>query len=76
MKSYLRHKADFPHKLGIKFYMISLTLMFTKQFPYLTEAPWWIYLSILIFWFKYSINIKNSVIEPFGSAKVIKFLST
>ena len=48
MKSYLRHKADFPHKLGIKFCMISLTLMFAKQFPYLTESPWWIYLSILV----------------------------
>lgn len=53
MKSYLRHKADFPHKLGIKFYMISLTLIFAKQFPYLTENPWWIYISILVVFYFY-----------------------
>ncbi|MBT3418213.1 MAG: hypothetical protein HN427_05515 [Flavobacteriales bacterium] len=47
MKNYLEHKADFKHKLGIKFYMISLTLLLVKQFPILSEAPWWIYLAIL-----------------------------
>ena len=48
MKSYLQHKADFPHKLGIKFYMISLTLLLVNQFPNLAEAHWGIYLAILI----------------------------
>ncbi|MBT4478076.1 MAG: hypothetical protein HOL56_03925 [Flavobacteriales bacterium] len=56
MKSYLQHKADFPHKLGIKFYMISLTLLLVKQFPNLTEAPWWIYLSILVLSYSYCLK--------------------
>lgn len=56
MKSYLQHKADFPHKLGIKFYMISLTLVLAKQFPNLTEAPLWIYLSILVISYFYCLK--------------------
>ena len=38
MKNYLAHKADFQHKLGIKFYMISLTLLLVNQFPNLGSS--------------------------------------
>ena len=47
MKKYLDHKADFKHKLGIKLYMISLTLLLVNLFPHLASAHWGIYLSIL-----------------------------
>ena len=47
MKNYLEHKADFKHKLGIKFYMISLTLLLVNLFPTLSSAPWGVYLTIL-----------------------------
>ncbi|MGY8988187.1 MAG: hypothetical protein ACKVG7_06480 [Flavobacteriales bacterium] len=47
MKNYLEHKADFKHKLGIKFYMISLTLLLVNLFPALSSAHWGVYLSIL-----------------------------
>ena len=53
MKSYLQHKADFPHKLGIKFYMISLTLLLVNQFPNLAKAHWGIYLAILVLSYSY-----------------------
>ncbi len=56
MKSYLHHKADFPHKLGIKFYMISLTLLLVNQFPILAEAHWGIYLAILILSYSYCLK--------------------
>ena len=48
MKNYLHHKADFTHKIGIKFYMVSLTLLLVNQFPNLAKAHWGFYLSILI----------------------------
>ena len=47
MKNYLEHKADFKHKLGIKLYMISLTLLLVNLFPHLASAPWGVYLAIL-----------------------------
>jgi hypothetical protein len=47
MKNYLEHKADFKHKLGIKLYMISLTLLLVNLFPQLASAHWGIYLAIL-----------------------------
>jgi hypothetical protein len=56
MKSYLQHKADFPHKLGIKFYMISLTLLLVNRFPILAEAPWYVYLGILILSYSYCLK--------------------
>ena len=56
MKSYLQHKADFPHKLGIKFYMISLTLLLVNQFPNLAEAHWGIYLAILVLSYSYCLK--------------------
>ena len=56
MKSYLQHKADFPHKLGIKFYMISLTLLLVNRFPILAEAHWGIYLTILVLSYSYCLK--------------------
>ena len=56
MKNYLEHKADFKHKLGIKFYMVSLTLLLVKLSPNLAEAPWWIYLAILILSYSYCLK--------------------
>jgi hypothetical protein len=56
MKSYLQHKADFPHKLGIKIYMISLTLLLVQLIPDLAKAPWWIYLSILVLSYSYCLK--------------------
>ena len=56
MKNYLEHKADFKHKLGIKFYMISLTLLLVKQFPILAEAHWGIYLAILVLSYSYCLK--------------------
>jgi len=49
MKDYLEHKADFKHKLGIKLYMISLTLLLVNLFPQLelASAHWSVYLIIL-----------------------------
>ena len=47
MKNYLEHKADFKHKLGIKLYMVSLTLLLVNLFPHLALAHWGVYLSIL-----------------------------
>ena len=47
MKNYLEHKADFKHKLGIKLYMISLTLLLVNLFPQLASANWGVYLAIL-----------------------------
>ena len=38
MKNYLKHKADFKHKLGIKLYIISLTLLLVNLFPQLASA--------------------------------------
>ena len=56
MKSYLHHKADFPHKLGIKIYMISLTLLLVHQFPNLAKAHWGIYLAILVLAYSYCLK--------------------
>ena len=56
MKSYLQHKADFKHKLGIKFYMISLTLLLVKLIPELISAPWYIYLAILVLSYSYCLK--------------------
>ena len=47
MKNYLEHKADFKHKLGIKCYMIFLTLLLVSLFPHLASAHWGVYLAIL-----------------------------
>ena len=47
MKNYLEHKADFKHKLGIKLYMVSLTLLLVNLFPQLASAHWGVYLAIL-----------------------------
>ena len=56
MKSYLQHKADFPHKLGIKIYMISLTLLLVQLIPDLAKVPWGIYLTILVLAYSYCLK--------------------
>lgn len=56
MKNYLHHKADFTHKIGIKFYMVSLTLLLVNQFPNLAKAHWGFYLSILILSYFYCLK--------------------
>ena len=56
MKNYLENKADFPHKLGIKLCMISLTLLLVNQFPNLAEAHWGIYLIILVLSYSYCLK--------------------
>ena len=56
MKSYLQHKADFQHKLGIKFYMVSLTLLLVNFIPEIASAPWYIYLGILILSYSYCLK--------------------
>jgi len=58
MKNYLEHKADFKHKLGIKLYMISLTLLLVNLFPdlNLTSAHWSVYLSILAISYVYCLK--------------------
>ena len=56
MKNYLKHKADFTHKLGIKFYMISLTLLLVNIFPKLATAHWAFYLSILVISYLYCLK--------------------
>lgn len=48
MKNYLDHKADFTHKLGIKVYMVSLTLLLVHFLPKIASAHWGVYLSILV----------------------------
>jgi len=47
MKKYLEHKADSKHKLGIKLYMVSLTLLLVNIFPILSSSHWGIYAIIL-----------------------------
>ena len=56
MKNYLEHKADFKHKLGIKFYMVSLTLLLVKLSPNLAKAHWGIYLAILVLSYSYCLK--------------------
>ena len=56
MKSYLHHKADFPHKLGIKFYMVSLTLLLVNLYPKIASADWYIYLAILVLSYSYCLK--------------------
>ena len=56
MKSYLQHKADFPHKLVIKLSMISLTLLLVNQYPDLAKAHWGIYLAILVLSYSYCLK--------------------
>jgi len=56
MKNYLAHKADFKHKLGIKLYMVSLTLLLVNQFENLAQAHWGIYLSILVISYMYCLK--------------------
>jgi hypothetical protein len=56
MKNYLKHKADFKHKLGIKLYMISLTLLLVNLFPQLASAHWGIYLTILAISYLYCLK--------------------
>ena len=56
MKNYLEHKADFKHKLGIKLYMVSLTLLLVKLFPILDSVHWSVYLAILAISFIYPKN--------------------
>jgi hypothetical protein len=56
MKSYLQHKADFKHKLGIKFYMVSLTLLLVNLYPKIASADWYIYLAILVLSYSYCLK--------------------
>ena len=41
--SYFQQKADFNHKIGIKIYMISATLLCVKFFPQLISLDWYYY---------------------------------
>ena len=56
MKKYLEHKADFKHKLGIKLYMISLTLLLVNLYPKIASADWYIYLAILVLSYSYCLK--------------------
>ena len=56
MKNYLEHKADFKHKLGIKLYMVSLTLLLVNLYPKIASADWYIYLAILVLSYSYCLK--------------------
>ena len=60
MKNYLEHKADFKHKLGIKLYMVSLTLLVVTSSSKLTDklldVHWAVYLSILVLSYSYCLK--------------------
>lgn len=48
MNKLLKHKADFNHKLAIKIYMCSFTLILVKFVPQLMEnVHWGVYAGIL-----------------------------
>lgn len=49
MRKLLNHKADFNHKLSIKIYMCSLTLLIVNLFPELSilNANWIWYAAIM-----------------------------
>ena len=54
--SYLKQKADFNHKIGIKIYMISTTLLLVKFFPQLISFDWYWYAAILLLAYSYCIK--------------------
>ena len=56
MKNYLEHKADFKHKLGIKLYMVSLTLLLVNLYPKIASADWYIYLALLVLSYSYCLK--------------------
>tara|TARA_B100000073_G_C23334764_1_gene412307 strand:+ start:170 stop:355 length:186 start_codon:yes stop_codon:yes gene_type:complete len=47
MNKLIENKADFNHKLGIKIYMCSFTLLLVNLFPNLKDAHWGFYAAIL-----------------------------
>ena len=47
MNRLLKNKADFHHKLGIKIYMCSLTLLIVNLYPELANAHWGLYAAIV-----------------------------
>ncbi len=54
--SYFKQKADFNHKIGIKIYMISTTLLCVKFFPQLISLDWYYYALILFLSYSYCIK--------------------
>ena len=58
MKKLLKNKADFNHKLAIKIYMCSLTLLIVSLFPNLEmlHAHWSWYAGIMIISYIYCLK--------------------